>query len=147
MFPFITAPTHFCNTAEHFNFYRESSWEDRRGFSLDVLGCILTKDFLENIISHTENTGHVKVTLLGNPHTFLCIAKKVRSLNKEKGFHCKCQFCCLVFAYFTLTQGFFAWWDLLQCSGLEAEAEMPLSVPIPWFPLPVLTLLQVNLAG
>lgn len=63
VFPFITAPTHFCSTAEHF--CCASSWEDRKGFSLDVFCNILTKD-IQNAMPETGNTLRVKVMHLGN---------------------------------------------------------------------------------
>lgn len=69
MFPFITAPTHSCSTAEHFSFCCASSWEDRKGFSLDVFCYILTKD-IQNVIPQTGNTGHVKVMHLCSVNVF-----------------------------------------------------------------------------
>lgn len=107
---------HFCSTAEHFGFCCASPGEDRKGFSLDV--------FCYKGLSKCNTT---------NRKYWTC--KSDTSWQRHhKCFHCKYKFCCVGFAYFTLTQGFFACWNLLQCSIAEAEAEIP-QLPLallPW---------------
>lgn len=89
-FPSITAPTHFCSTAEHFSFCCASSWVQKGFFP----GCVL---------QHFDK-GHTKYNTR-NRRYWAC-KSNASWQNQLTCFHCTYKFCCLIFCLFHTDRGY-----------------------------------------